>query len=228
MSQPSVWTDDVTGDIYIKMTPIGNSVIRNGASLFDAMVRFHGIPGIATDIIKQMNASSDDINNTLHHAAERFYPEWILALIQAGADVKYANLYDVTALYWIVGSHNKEKIAMIKVFVDAGADLNAECCNGLTPLYSAARLGFHETIYTLTTLGDDPNRHYKGTSTPLHSAARNGHVLAVSALLTAGADRTIRTCYGYTAADLAQSTRLADRDTRETVFRLLNNPVKIV
>jgi hypothetical protein len=87
---------------------------------------------------------------------------------------------------WLAGA-KEEKInpPLVKVLVDAGADVNAISW-GPTPLEIAAREGEREIAVCLLDHGADINR--KGIEFPLYAAVGSLHVSVVQLLLERGAD----------------------------------------
>lgn len=78
---------------------------------------------------------------------------------------------------------------IVKVLVDAGADVNAQFgTERETPLYWASREGRLSTVRLLIENGADVNKVSKGGKTPLHVAALRGDLSLVEFLLQSGAD----------------------------------------
>ena len=86
-----------------------------------------------------------------------------------------------------------------------GADPNAVATNGtkLAVINSAAASGNAAVVQMLLRDGANPDAQQEGGFTALHAAAQHNHVEMVRALLEAGADASIRTKDGKTAAEMA-------------------------
>jgi ankyrin repeat protein len=111
-------------------------------------------------------------------------------LIRAGADVKAANRYGVTALYLACVNGNA---AMIERLLKAGADANAATTEGETALMTVARTGNVEAAKVLlghgATVDARENWHQQ---TALMWAAAEKHPEMVRELIAHGADVNAR------------------------------------
>ena len=79
-------------------------------------------------------------------------------------------------------------LVTIKLFIQAGIDINATGNNDWTALMAAANNGHIETVTTLIKAGANVNAKDEGSWTALMFAANNGHKKIVSVLINAGAD----------------------------------------
>lgn len=90
--------------------------------------------------------------------------------------------------------------AVIKQYIEAGADLNAkDPIGGSSPLISACLFGKTEIARMLIDAGADLNLQNNEGSTALHTAAFFCYPEIVKMLLQKGADKTIKNNYGKTA-----------------------------
>lgn len=98
--------------------------------------------------------------------------------------------------------------AAVESALKAGADVNAldtrSSRNGRYALNWAAINDHPDTIQLLLARGAAINAQNLSGFTALHHAAEAGSSRAATALLAAGADRTLRTAHGETAADVAR------------------------
>jgi ankyrin repeat protein len=118
-------------------------------------------------------------------------------LVKAGADVKAANRYGVTAL--ALACENGDSV-MIERLLEAGADPNAALPGGETALMTAARTGRLDAVKALLAHGADVNaKESKRGQTALMWAAAEGHADVVEALIVAGADFHARLDSGFDA-----------------------------
>lgn len=118
-------------------------------------------------------------------------------LIAAGADVKAANRYGVTALSLAATNSNGKMIARL---LAAGADANTELPGGETVLMTAARTGSVDAVRALIKHGANVNaKDSRRGQTALMWAAAEGHAAVVEELIAAGADWKTRLDSGFTA-----------------------------
>jgi ankyrin repeat protein len=106
--------------------------------------------------------------------------------------------YGFTVLHGVAGEDHPD---MIRLLVDAGADVNAGNDMGHTPLHLAANV---DAVRVLVTAGADVNARSLDGSTPLHLAVEEpGRVGVVEALLAAGAEVGAVNARGRTPLDIA-------------------------
>lgn len=125
----------------------------------------------------------------------------VRALISRGADVDRPNSFGSRPIFTAV---TNAKLRVIGALLDAGASLNVEAVDGLTPVMEAAR-STPETLRLLIQRGADVNVVSSKGFTALQCAALNdAHGPEnLRLLLQAGADPTTRNAKGQTARDLA-------------------------
>jgi ankyrin repeat protein len=126
----------------------------------------------------------------LHWAVRLHDDETARLLIRAGADVKAANRYGITALS--LAATNGDA-AMIDALINAGADPNGALPDGETVLMTAARTGEPAAVKMLLTHGAkiDAKEDSLG-QTALMWAASDDHAAAVRVLIDSGADVNMR------------------------------------
>ena len=108
--------------------------------------------------------------------------------------------YGITNLYYPAMDGN---VDIVCALLEAGADPNAPCLNGLFPLYVAAETGSLAVVEELVKHGADVNKPSPKGCTPILNAADEGRVEIVRYLLEHGADPYIRDKTGVNAIDTA-------------------------
>ena len=116
------------------------------------------------------------------------------------------------------------KLEIIKVLLDAGADVNARNILSQTALMVAALGGQGDAVQMLVAAKADVNLVEKDGKTALMLAAENGQTDAVRALLKGNADVDIASKNGQTAMSLAVTNSHLDMSRRMEVARLLADP----
>ncbi|KAG2487525.1 hypothetical protein HYH03_013806 [Edaphochlamys debaryana] len=94
---------------------------------------------------------------------------------------------------------------VVRLLLEAGADMNAATEGGDTALSLAAAEGHTEVVRLLAEAGADVNAADEEGSAPLAVAAHRGHTEVVRALLRAGAEQGAKDAEGNTALHLAAS-----------------------
>jgi ankyrin repeat protein len=180
-----------------------DAVERNDRPTVDALLAHH------TDV----NVRQPDGMSALHWAARLDDVEVARRLIQAGADVKGANRYEVTPL--VLACRNGST-AMVELLLDHGADANCSLRGGETALMTAARTGKAGPVRALLARGAKVDAKERRGQTALMWAAADGHAEVVEMLLKTGADfRTALPDSGFTPLFFAT------RDGRADVVRVL-------
>ncbi len=93
----------------------------------------------------------------------------------------------------------------VRALLAAGADPDADDANPfhVRPLHSAVSVRDEDATRALLEAGADPDVRQQRGYTPLHGAAHNDYVELVELLLAHGADASLETDDGQTAADMA-------------------------
>ena len=94
-------------------------------------------------------------------------------------------------------------LEVVRMLLEAGADMNAENQDRSTALMFAAHNGHLEVVQVLLEAGADKNAAKQDGATALMFAAHNGHLEVVQVLLEAGADKNAAKQDGATALMLA-------------------------
>ena len=119
-----------------------------------------------------------------------------------------------TALHWAA---EKGHLAMARLLLEKGADINAKDDDDETALHRAAWSGYDGVVRLLLEKGADINAKSCDNETALYSAANFGHKGVIRLLLEKGADINAKDFRGYTALHIAAECG------HEGVVRLLLN-----
>lgn len=145
----------------------------------------------------------------LHRAASMGYPETVKYLIDLGLPLNARSnargfgeeeigFTPLMAAAW------NNRIDLIPILIDAGADVNALSSHQSSSLHIFSRQGAErdersaEGIQTLLTAGVNPNVHDATGKTPLHYAAALNMPILAKALLDGGADGSLKDQSGNT------------------------------
>ena len=105
--------------------------------------------------------------------------------------------YGITCL--MTAAYNGH-LAICRLLIDKGAQVEAKGSFGLTPLHRAAEQGHVEIVRLLCDRGADVEARDRWGERPLHMAARNGHISVVKELIEErNADINARNGNGSTA-----------------------------
>ena len=143
-----------------------------------------------------VNAVEPDGTAPLHWAVRANNLQIAEILIRAGANVKIANRYGVTALNLACLNGNR---AMVELLLKAGADPNTATPEGETALMTASRTGKVDAVQVLLAAGADVNakENWHG-QTALMWAAAEGNADVVRVLIEHKADMRARSNGGFT------------------------------
>ena len=120
-------------------------------------------------------------DTALHVAAAGYRVEIAKVLLSAGAAVDAAgNRRSSQPLHYASdgslegpGWNPARQVAMIRLLIDAGADVRVKDRNGATPLHRAVRTRCAAAVKFLLGAGADPASRNKPGSTPFHLAVQN-------------------------------------------------------
>ena len=126
--------------------------------------------------------------------------EAVRALLEAGADVRYARPHGYTALidamYGRVIADNSQLLPILRLLIDRGADLDAVSDHGESALRVAANVGRFDAVGLLLDAGADPAPL---GWTPQMRAVALGSIEDVRRRIGMGDDLTARDCWKRTA-----------------------------
>jgi ankyrin repeat protein len=132
-----------------------------------------------------IDARGENNNTALQYAAEYGHAEIVIALIDAGANIKLFNADDKTPLHLATENGHAETV---EVLLKNGApvDLVSNDCD--TALQLAAEIGWAKVVEVLLKNGVPVDRDKETYLSPLQIAAKYGHADVVEVLLKNGAN----------------------------------------
>jgi ankyrin repeat protein len=146
-------------------------------------------------------SSDNEESNSLHSASVNGHADVARRLLNGDADVDERNEHLQTPLT-VLGSQYG-KVAIAKMLIKYGADLNSRDTFGWTPLHWAARYGHIDVVQLLIDSGADVDATQREGLTALHIASGWGCLEIVRSLLERGANVQIRNAYGRTPSQNA-------------------------
>ncbi|CAN0532953.1 unnamed protein product, partial [Ectocarpus sp. 12 AP-2014] len=113
-----------------------------------------------------------------------------------------------------------DRTGAIPLLVEAGADIEARCDKGQTPLFVASFFGSRAAMLALLQLGANVNTKTNRGSTPLHGACMQGRAAVADLLLRWEADETALDNKNKTASARIPDITQAAEDDRPELHRL--------
>ena len=154
--------------------------------------------------------SRDGKGRTPLHELCRSYNVTVSDLRQAlaaGADVNAVDNWGDTPLHSLVTGSSSNKAALIRVVVEAGANVDAVNCRNRTAFFDAINREDTDCISALLQAGANVNARDKTGDTPLHEATWNRNTIVLRLLLDHGAAVNARNRWLETPLRLAQSQK---------------------
>ncbi|XP_055375005.1 poly [ADP-ribose] polymerase tankyrase [Condylostylus longicornis] len=103
------------------------------------------------------------------------------------------------------------RIRIVQILLEHGADVHAKDKGGLVPLHNACSYGHFEVTELLIKHGANVNANDLWAFTPLHEASSKSRIEVCSLLLSEGADPTLLNCHNKSAIDSAPTRELRER-----------------
>ncbi len=156
----------------------------------------------------------------LYGPTKRGHTEVVRELLKAGADIAFT---DVTGRPLVLaacspparGEKARRTIAIVKLLVEAGADINAGDLGGDNSLMAAIRRQNEEVAEFLIEAGANVNSRDVSGTTPLHYAILTSQIDLARFLVNAGADPSAKDCEGESPIDLAKKNKEALKVLKE-------------
>eukprot|EP01038_Epipyxis_sp_PR26KG_P015518 gene15518-20946_t len=142
----------------------------------------------------------EDQKNSLHIAAENGHVDMVRLLLEHGAVVDSLVATSKSTSLILAGRGNKSEI--LKVLLEAGANIHAENAFGNTAFHEACREGYEKSIEILLAAGSNINGENHKGSTPLHffcyGSSKTNTLEGMQKLIEFGADIHSRDHQGLT------------------------------
>ena len=135
----------------------------------------------------RLRIGSFSCDNPLYFAAVHGNLTAVKAILDSGEDVNQPG-NDKALFYAATCDH----IALVKLLIEAWADVDKKMIDGSTALSYAAEYGHTSCVMALVHAGADVNVTTNQGNTPIFVAAKHGHEACVALLIAAGAD--VRKC----------------------------------
>lgn len=164
----------------------------------------------------------------LHRGIRAGSYQIVKLLIDGGANVNQENVcwWTRRPLHFILSQTaipRVEKMKIIHLLIDSGADIHLCNVDLETPLHCASRLGYLAAVERLIELGADVNaKSVLWPAYPIMEALCSGHIAIVQRLLQAGADVKLRNWSGASALDTAK------RRGHQDIVELLENHISSI
>jgi len=104
----------------------------------------------------------------------------------------------------------KGQLEVVRLLLDAGANVDKADSDGWTPLQIASQKGHLDIVRVLVEEGADKDKVDSWGRTPLSVASQNGHLEIVRLLVDAGADKDKANSWGSTPLDIAKKEGYTD------------------
>jgi ankyrin repeat protein len=152
------------------------------------------------DAARRLNRSGQSL---LHHAAHGGNVDILGTVLDAGLEVKKADLGGKTPLHFAAMKTQRDAAALL---LQCGASPDAADARGTTPMHLAAAADDPQLLRVLLDRGPDLALADADGNAPLHHAAGWGRVENVRLLLAAGAPLDLRNRKGQTALQVAEES----------------------
>eukprot|EP00042_Codosiga_hollandica_P035347 m.261478 g.261478 ORF g.261478 m.261478 type:complete len:320 (+) comp54610_c0_seq5:92-1051(+) len=191
---------------------------RNAAE-FRSACQAANLSSTMSRMLAAIMPGSSSALETLHDAARQGQERLCKLLIWRGVDInsmyERPGLPPATPLYLAAAEGH---LVLVRLLIQAGANVNLSNPNGLTPLHEAAWRGDSEIARELLAAGASPLTMSQFGTTPLHDAVLGNHMEIIALLIKHGANVNAADSCGNTAL-----LRACEAGSIETIAYLLNN-----
>lgn len=183
----------------------GNTEARE--KLEDAIVQedVAVVKQLVRDNPQSVNAQDKHGRTPLHFAATEGKADAARTLLGNNAIVDVQDNWGYTPLFLAIFDEPLvlERVPIVSLLIENGADIHSRDDAGNTPLHMAA-FGEAEIVRLLLEQGADVNAVNDAGETPLHKAVLYPEYAVVRELLRHGADRSVRSAQGQTPMQIAK------------------------
>lgn len=185
-------------NIYKAISPLHMAAHRGDETMIEMLI------GSGANI----NSQDQVGNSPIHNAANLGSPQTLSALLRLGASANSSSpQHSATPLMLLAQGgpiDEAQSLEMLRILLDAGAELNATDRRGFTAVHMAAFMGHDAMLDALIGAGADVNLHAKDGSTALHFAAMGNQKRTAKYLLGIGFPKELKNASGETAFELAK------------------------
>ena len=218
---PDVFRTEVLPKLDLRATL---NLAQVSKSYRDAVWNVAGVRSMKAKLKGKIRLRGDErhsCENPLYLAAMYGNLTAVKAILDSGEDVNQTvkpnqpvNDNAFTTMH--IAAYN-DHIALVKLLIEAGADVDKKSSHGSTALSYAAKHGYTSCVMALVHAGADVNVTTNQGNTPIFVAAKYGHEACVALLIGAGAD--VRKCRlnGQTPMNAASG------DGRARIVKLLKD-----
>ncbi len=129
--------------------------------------------------MESVNTKDRNGHTPLITAAKEGQKDFVIDLLQRGADLSLTSDKNKTALHYAAANGHTEVVRML---IEKGANPDARDCQGHTPIMLAAIYGCNKTIQALLDGGASPAIKTSSGTTAAQYAENNAHPLAAALL----------------------------------------------
>lgn len=154
--------------------------------------------------------------SALHWAANAGKSDAVATLIEAGANVNSGDYCGQTPIFYAINSNSKNRVQVVNILIDKGADLSIRDCNK----YISFEYAKYNQDKEVTELIISKNPKLAGIiknlpfsiasckfETEAGKAVKYGFISSIKKLIEAKADLDEADCYGYRAIDYARDNK---------------------
>lgn len=189
--------------------PIQHAVLSSNAACLHVLLANGADPDVYYD--DDEGATSDAGMSLFHLAARRGDPDIMRTLLVDAASLVSrrlnARVDKETPLHFACATRSLD---VVRLLVDAGANLDARGTHSATPLHVACQSGSIDIVRLLVDAGANLDAREDHSVTPLHAACQSGSIDVVRLLVDKGADVSAADCAGDEPITIASEAGYSD------------------